>query len=65
MKRENEIVCGLDKTIVGATGAINDAYIGIKAGRVGAIVGAIVGTIVGRIIGLLKGNKIGSEIDEK
>ncbi len=61
MERENEIVCGLDKTIVGATGAINDAYIGIKAGRVGAIVG----TIVGRIIGLLKGNKIGSEIDEK
>ncbi|GFI24541.1 hypothetical protein IMSAGC011_03342 [Lachnospiraceae bacterium] len=61
MKRENEIVCGLDKTIVGATGAINGAYIGIKAGRVGAIVG----TIVGRIISLLKGNKIGSEIDEK
>ena len=61
MKRENEIVCGLDKTIAGATGAINDAYIGIKAGRVGAIVG----TIVGRIIGLLKGNNIGREIDEK
>lgn len=41
MERENEIVCGLDKTIVGATGAINDAYIGIKAGRVGAIAGTI------------------------